>query len=187
MCLDWFSPRTDGCGDHARGAAGLPRRRRVGRRRLTFGDWLSFAYGERQRLRLPPRPCGMAFGPADFDAGHHRYSLAPVEWAAHQFVNCHTSLVVSNFSPAPGGTGQGLFYSYRFSQGVVNVVFSDPLSRNETARRFKLGIASAMRWVERFWTTDEILPKSSGRDHRSGRAKAHLPGLIRRKLDITPP
>ena len=62
------------------------------------------------------------------------------------------------------------------------------LSRNEAARRFKVSIASAVRWVKLYLTTGEISPKPAGGDRRSGRIEAHrsyLLGLIHRTPDIT--
>ena len=56
------------------------------------------------------------------------------------------------------------------------------------ARRFKVSIASAVRWVKLYLTTGEISAKPAGGDRRSGRIEAHrayLLGLIRRTPDIT--
>ena len=71
---------------------------------------------------------------------------------------------------------------------VVEAVVLGGLSRNQAAARFKVSIASAVRWVKRFQTTGEISPASSGGDRRSGRIEAHhdyLLGLIRRSPDLT--
>jgi transposase len=54
--------------------------------------------------------------------------------------------------------------------------------------RFKVSVASAVRWVKQFETTGEISPKACGGDRRSSRIEAHhayLMGLIRRTPDIT--
>jgi transposase len=62
------------------------------------------------------------------------------------------------------------------------------LSRNAAAKRFEVGIASAVRWVKQFEATGAISPKPLGGDRRSGRIEAHhvyLMGLIRRTPDIT--
>jgi transposase len=71
---------------------------------------------------------------------------------------------------------------------VVEAVVLGGLSRNQAAARFKVSIASAVRWVKRFKTTGEISPAPSGGDRRSGRIEAHrdyLLGLIRRSPDVT--
>ena len=66
---------------------------------------------------------------------------------------------------------------------VVEAVVSGGLSRNSAAKRFEVGIASAVRWVKQFEATGEMSPKPLGGDRRSGRIEAHhdyLMGLIRR-------
>ena len=71
---------------------------------------------------------------------------------------------------------------------VVEAVVSGGLSRNAAAKRFEVGIASAVRWVKQFEATGEMSPKPLGGDRRSGRIEAHhdyLMGLIRRTPDIT--
>ena len=71
---------------------------------------------------------------------------------------------------------------------VVEAVVLGGLSRNQAAARFKVSIASAVRWVKRFQTTGEISRAPSGGDRRSGRIEAHrdyLLGLIRRSPDLT--
>jgi transposase len=73
---------------------------------------------------------------------------------------------------------------------VVEAVVSGGLSRNSAAKRFEVGIASAVRWVKQFEATGEMSPKPLGGDRRSGRIEAHhdyLMGLIRRTPDITQP
>src|SRR5271166_5968561 len=71
---------------------------------------------------------------------------------------------------------------------VIEAVVLDGLSRNQAAARFKVSIASAVRWVKRFQNTGEISPAPSGGDRRSGRIEVHrdyLLGLIRRSPDLT--
>ena len=71
---------------------------------------------------------------------------------------------------------------------VVEAVVLGGLSRNQAAARFKVSVASAVRWVKRFKTTGEISPAPCGGDRRSGRIEAHhdyLLGLIRRSPDLT--
>ena len=71
---------------------------------------------------------------------------------------------------------------------VVKAVIDEGLSRNAAAKRFGVGVASAVRWTHRFLTTGEMSPAPTGGDHRSARIEAHsdyLLGLIRRQPDIT--
>ena len=71
---------------------------------------------------------------------------------------------------------------------VVSAVVNEGLSRVEAAKRFGVGIASAVRWVARFLTTGEVAPSPMGGDRRSGRIEAHrdyLLGLIGRQPDVT--
>ena len=71
---------------------------------------------------------------------------------------------------------------------VVKAVVDEGLSRNEAAKRFGVGIASAVRWVARFMATGEVSPSPMGGDRRSGRIEVHrdyLLGLIRRQPDLT--
>jgi transposase len=71
---------------------------------------------------------------------------------------------------------------------LVEAVVEGGLSRNAAAKRFKVSIASAVRWVKRYETTGKISPAPSGGDRRSGRVEAqrdYLLGLIRRTPDIT--
>jgi transposase len=82
----------------------------------------------------------------------------------------------------------GMALSDDLRQRVVDAVVSGGLSRNEAARRFKVSVASAVRWVKQFLATGEISPKPVGGDRRSGRIEAHrsyLLGLIRHTPDIT--
>jgi len=71
---------------------------------------------------------------------------------------------------------------------VVEAVVLGGISRNRAAARFKVSVASAVRWVKRFNITGEISPAPCGGDRRSGRIEAHrdyLLGLIRRTPDVT--
>ena len=71
---------------------------------------------------------------------------------------------------------------------VVEAVVLGGLSRNRAASRFKVSVASAVRWVKRFQTTGEISPAPSGGDRRSGGIEAnhdYLLGLVRRSRDLT--
>ena len=52
---------------------------------------------------------------------------------------------------------------------VVEAVVLGGLSRNQAAARFKVSVASSVRWVKRFTTTGDISPAPSGGDRRSGR------------------
>ena len=71
---------------------------------------------------------------------------------------------------------------------VVKAVVDEGLSRNAAAKRFGVGIASAVRWVARFKTKGEISPSPMGGDRRSQRIEFHrdyLLGLNRRQPDLT--
>ena len=71
---------------------------------------------------------------------------------------------------------------------VVEAVVLGGLSRNQAAARFKVSVASAVRWVKRFKTTGDISPAPCGGDRRSGRIELHrdyLLGLIWRSPDLT--
>lgn len=71
---------------------------------------------------------------------------------------------------------------------VVEAVVDGGLSRHQAAKRFKVSIASAVRWVQRYRATSVFSPMPSGGDRRSQRIEAHrdyLLGLIRRTPDIT--
>jgi len=71
---------------------------------------------------------------------------------------------------------------------VVMAVVDEGLSRNAAARRFGVGIASAVRWVARFQAKGEISPLPMGGDRRSQRIESHreyLLGLNRRQPDLT--
>ena len=71
---------------------------------------------------------------------------------------------------------------------MVEAVVLGGLSRNQAAARFKVSVASAVRWVKRFKTTAEISLSPCGGDRRSCRIESHrdyLLGLIRRSADVT--
>ena len=71
---------------------------------------------------------------------------------------------------------------------VVDAVVEGGMSRNAAAKRFGVSIASAVRWLQRFAATGEIVPAPTGGDRRSNRIEAHrdyLLGLIRRQPDMT--
>ena len=70
----------------------------------------------------------------------------------------------------------------------LGAVVEGGMSRNAAAKRFRVSIASAVRWVARFKAKGEISPAPTGGDRRSGRIEAHrdyLFGLIRRRPDMT--
>ena len=50
---------------------------------------------------------------------------------------------------------------------VIKAVVEDGLSRNEAARIFRVGIASAIRWVNAFEETRRTAPLPTGGDRRS--------------------
>jgi transposase len=71
---------------------------------------------------------------------------------------------------------------------VVKAVVDEGMSRNAAAKRFGVGIASAVRWVARFKAKGEISPSPMGGDRRSRRIEFHrdyLLGLNRRQPDLT--
>lgn len=71
---------------------------------------------------------------------------------------------------------------------VVKAVVEEGMSRNAAARRFGVGIASAVRWVARFQATGTVARSPMGGDRRSQRIEAHrdyLLGLNRRQPDMT--
>ena len=71
---------------------------------------------------------------------------------------------------------------------VVKAVIDEGLSRNAAAKRFGVGVASAVRWVARFKAKGEISPSPMGGDRRSQRIEFHrdyLLGLNRRQPDLT--
>jgi transposase len=70
---------------------------------------------------------------------------------------------------------------------VIKAVVEDGLSRNEAARIFRVGIASAIRWVSAFEETRRTTPLPTGGDRRSV-LKPHrdwLLGLRRKENDLT--
>jgi transposase len=71
---------------------------------------------------------------------------------------------------------------------VVKAVVEEGFSRNAAARRFGVGVASAVRWVARFAATGNVSASPMGGDRRSQRIEAHcdyLLGLNRRQPDMT--
>jgi transposase len=71
---------------------------------------------------------------------------------------------------------------------VVEAVAREGMSRNAAAKHFRVSVASAVRWLQRFAATGEICPAPTGGDRRSARIEAHrdyLLGLIRRQPDMT--
>ncbi len=90
--------------------------------------------------------------------------------------------------PAAEGRRRAWRFPTIFANEWWRAVVSGGLSRNAAAKRFEVGIASAVRWVKQFEATGEMSPKPLGGDRRSGRIEAHhdyLMGLIRRTPDIT--
>src|SRR6186997_2962759 len=70
---------------------------------------------------------------------------------------------------------------------VIKAVVEDGLSRNEAARIFRVGIASAIRWVTAFEETRRTAPLPTGGDRRSV-LKPHRNWLVelrRKENDLT--
>ena len=70
---------------------------------------------------------------------------------------------------------------------VIKAVVEDGLSRNEAARIFRVGIASAIRWVNAFEETRRTAPLPTGGDRRSV-LKPHRNWLLelrRKENDLT--
>ena len=70
---------------------------------------------------------------------------------------------------------------------VIKAVVEDGLSRNEAARIFRVGIASAIRWVSAFEQTQRTAALPTGGDRRSV-LKPHRTWLLelrRRENDLT--
>jgi putative transposase len=70
---------------------------------------------------------------------------------------------------------------------VVKAVIEDGLSRNEAARAFRVGVASAIRWVSAFEQTQRTAPLPTGGDRRSV-LKPHRDWLLelrRKENDLT--
>lgn len=70
---------------------------------------------------------------------------------------------------------------------VVKAVIEDGLSRNEAARAFRVGVASAIRWVSAFEQTQRTVPLPTGGDRRSV-LKPHRDWLLelrRKENDLT--
>jgi transposase len=82
----------------------------------------------------------------------------------------------------------GMALSGDLRERVVNAVVEEGMSRNAAAKRFGVGIASAVRWVARFEATGNVSASPMGGDRRSQRIEAHrnyLLGLNRRQPDMT--
>jgi putative transposase len=70
---------------------------------------------------------------------------------------------------------------------VIKAVVEDGLSRNKAARIFRVGIASAIRWVSAFEQARRTAPLPTGGDRRSV-LKPHLTWLLelrRKENDLT--
>ena len=70
---------------------------------------------------------------------------------------------------------------------MIKAVIEDGLSRNEAARIFRVGIASAIRWVKAFEETRRAAALPTGGDRRSV-LKPHRDWLLelrRRENDLT--
>jgi transposase len=78
-------------------------------------------------------------------------------------------------------------HSDDFRKRVVEAVFRSGMSRNASAERFEVSIASAVRWAHRFSSTGAMSPAPTA-DLRSDRIEAnsdYLLGLIRRQSDVS--
>jgi transposase len=87
-----------------------------------------------------------------------------------------------------GQEAAGMALSDDLRERVVRAVVDEGMSRNAAAKRFGVGIASAVRWVTRFSAKGEVSPSPMGGDRRSGRIEAHreyMLGLNRRQPDLT--
>lgn len=70
---------------------------------------------------------------------------------------------------------------------VIKAVVEDGLSRNQAARVFRVGLASAVRWVKAFEETCRTAPLPTGGDRRSV-LKPHRTWLLdlrRKENDLT--
>jgi transposase len=70
---------------------------------------------------------------------------------------------------------------------VIKAVVEDGLSRNEAARVFRVGIATAIRWVEAYEASGrtEPLPMGANRPSPLWPHRAWLVALRRREKDLT--
>ncbi len=59
------------------------------------------------------------------------------------------------------------------------------MSRTAAARRFGVGIASAVRWMDAYLRTGRTAPKPRGGDRRSGRIEAQA-DLLMRAIETEP-
>src|SRR6516164_175616 len=90
--------------------------------------------------------------------------------------------------PAAERRRRGMALSDDLRERVVKAVVDAGMSRNAAAKRFGVGIASAVRWVARFKDKGEISPSPMGGGRRSRRIEFHrdyLLGLNRRQPDLT--
>jgi hypothetical protein len=69
---------------------------------------------------------------------------------------------------AARGEAAGIAVSDDLRERVVEAVLLGGLSCNQAAARFKVSIASAVRWVKRFRTSGEISPAPSGGEAHCG-------------------
>lgn len=77
-------------------------------------------------------------------------------------------------------------YSQDLRERVIAAVEQDGLSRREAARRYRIGDATAVRWLQA-WCQGRSAPQAQGGDRRS-RLPAHagwLLGLIAAEPDLT--
>lgn len=71
---------------------------------------------------------------------------------------------------------------------ACEAVTVDDLSCRAAARRFKVGVASVVRWCAQLKTTGSVAPQKQGGDRRSGRVEAEATFILKRisaKPDIT--
>jgi transposase len=67
-------------------------------------------------------------------------------------------------------------------------VFVEGLSCRETARRFKVGVSSVIRWCAQLRRTGDVTPQKQGGDRLSGRIEAEAAFILDRmaaKRDVT--
>lgn len=71
---------------------------------------------------------------------------------------------------------------------ACEAVTVDGLSCRAAARRFKVGVASVVRWCAQLNTSGSVAPQKQGGDRRSGRVEAEAAFILKRiaaKPDIT--
>lgn len=71
-------------------------------------------------------------------------------------------------------------YSMDLRERVVAAVESGGLSRNEAARRFGIGISTAINWVRRFQETGSVAPGQMGGHKPKAIRGAHHAWLVER-------